>query len=161
ARQAAAALANNGVIALGQFQDKFVCTGQRGRSGDAVHRHRRVGERNVFAYRTVEQYVLLKHDTNLPAQPGEIDHGEINAVDQDAPAFRHVKPLDELGERTLAGPRRADDPNDLTGRYIKTHVVQHLRRVDAIAESDVLESDLTADRRECSAPWAETRLRHG
>src|SRR5450759_2418414 len=50
ARQAAAPLADHGVIALRKLQDEVVRTGKRGRGDDAIHRHRRIGEGNVFAH---------------------------------------------------------------------------------------------------------------
>ena len=43
---------------------------------------------------------------------------EVDAIDQDAPALRHVEPLDQLGQRALAGARRADDADDLSGRHL-------------------------------------------
>ena len=82
---------------------------------DALHRHGRVGERDVLANRAVEQHVLLQHDADLAPQPGQIDHREIDAVDQHASALRHVETLDQLGERALARARGADDADDLAG----------------------------------------------
>ena len=75
-----------------------------------------IGERDVVAHRAVEQHVLLQHDADLAAQPGRIDHGEIDAVDQHAAALGHVEALDQLGERALARARGADDADDLAGR---------------------------------------------
>ena len=77
---------------------------------------RRIGERDVVADRAVEQHVLLQHDADLPPQPGGIDHGEIDAVDEHAAALRHVEPLHQLGERALARARRADDADHLARR---------------------------------------------
>ncbi len=68
-----------------------------------------IGERDVVADGAVEQHVLLQHDADLAPQPGDVDHGEIDAVDQHAPALGHVEPLDQLGERALARARGADD----------------------------------------------------
>ena len=116
----AAALADDRVVALGQLQDELVCAGQLRRGDDALHRHGRVGERDVVAHRTVEQHVLLQHDADLAPQPGGVDHREIDAVDQHAPALRHVEPLDQLGERALARARRADDADDLAGRHAES-----------------------------------------
>ncbi len=76
--------------------------GKLGRGDDALDRHRRIGERDIVADRAVEQHVLLQNDADLPAQPGGVDHGEIDAVDQHAAALRHIEPLDQLGQRALA-----------------------------------------------------------
>ena len=107
---------------------------------------RRVGERDIVAHRAVEQHVLLQHNARLPAQPGGVDHCEVDAVDEHAPALRHVQSLDELGERALARARGADDADDLAGRHVETDVVQHFRPIDAVAEGDMLEGDVAADR---------------
>ena len=68
------------------------------------------------------------------------------AVDQHAAALRHVEALDQLGERALARAGGADDPDDLAGRTLKLTSLQDLRPVDAIAEADMLERDLAANR---------------
>ena len=39
------------------------------------------------------------------------------------------------------------------------HVVEHLRPVDAVAKGDMVEGDVAADRRQCSAARIEGRLR--
>src|SRR6516165_1225167 len=94
ARKAAAALADDSVIALGQFQDKIMRAGKRRRGDDAFDRNARIGQRDVVPHRTVEQDVFLQHDADLAAQPGRIHHGEIGAIDQDASALRYVQTLD-------------------------------------------------------------------
>ena len=76
--------------------------GELCRRDDPLDRHRRIGKRNVVANRAVEQHVFLQHDADLPPQPRRIDHGQVDAVDQNAAALRHIKPLDEFGERALA-----------------------------------------------------------
>src|SRR5262249_59772373 len=108
----------------------------------------RVGERNIVAYRAVEQHVFLQHDAQLPTQPSGIDDGKVDAVDQHAPTLRHVESLGKLGERTLARARGPDDADDLTGRHVETDVMQHFRPIDTVAEGDVPEGDVAADRRE-------------
>src|SRR5262249_16159544 len=99
-----AALANDGVVAIGQLEDEFMRSRESCRRDDALHRHGRVGARDILAHRAVEQHVLLQDDADLAAQPGRVDHGEIHAVDQDTPALRNVEALDELGEGALTRP---------------------------------------------------------
>ena len=48
------ALTDNGVVAFGQSKDEVVCTGKLGSGEDALHRHHRIGQRDVFADRRVE-----------------------------------------------------------------------------------------------------------
>ena len=52
-----------GVIALRQLQDKVVSASERCRSDHSVHRYAGLGKRDVVPDRTVEQNVLLQHDT--------------------------------------------------------------------------------------------------
>src|SRR5262245_6730235 len=161
AGQARAALADDGIVALGQLEDEFMRASECRRRNDAVHRHRRIGERDVVAHRGVEQNILLQHHADLPTQPGNIDGGEIDTVDQHASALGHVKPLQQLDERALAGARRADDANHLSRRHVEGHVMQDFRNVDPVAEGDVLEPDIAADRRQRGARRIERRLRRG
>ena len=85
------------------------------RCDDALDRQCWIGQSDIVANRPIEQHVLLQDDADLPSQPGGIDHGEIDAVDEDAAAFRHVKSLDQLGQRALARSRRSDNA-DASGR---------------------------------------------
>jgi len=52
----------------------------------------------------LEQQALLKHHAYLPAQSGGIDHRQVYASDQHAPAFGRVLALNQLGERDLPEP---------------------------------------------------------
>src|SRR5437879_2870417 len=87
AGEAAAALADHGVVAFGQLENEVVRPGERCRRNDAFHRYCGIGERDVLPDGAVEQHVLLQDDSDLAAQPGEIDHREIDAVDQHTPAL--------------------------------------------------------------------------
>src|SRR5712691_227686 len=64
ARETGASLAHDGVIAFGKLQDEVVRARLRRRGDDALHRHGRVGERDIVAHRAIEQHVLLQHDTD-------------------------------------------------------------------------------------------------
>src|SRR4029077_9728459 len=160
-REGRAALADDRVVAFGQLEDEFVRPRKACRRDDALHRHRWVGERDILADRAVEQHVLLQDDANLAAQPGRVDHGEIHAVDQDAPALRDVEALDELGERALARPRRPDDADHLPGRHIEGDIVQDFLSVNSIAERYMVEVDVAADRRQPRARRHIGRLGSG
>jgi hypothetical protein len=93
ARERRAALADDGVVALAQLEDEFVRSREPRRCDDTLHRHGRIGERDVLAHRAVEQHVLLQDHADLAAQPCRVGHGEIHAVDQDGPALRNVEAL--------------------------------------------------------------------
>jgi hypothetical protein len=119
------------------------------------------GSASAITHRAVEQHILLQDDTDLAAQPSRIGYGEIHAVDQDAPALRNVETLDELCDRALPRPRGSNDADRLSGRNIEGDVVQDLGSVDAIAERDVVEPDVAADRRQPGACDGIRRLGRG
>ena len=85
---------------------------------------------------------LLQNHADLPAQPGGIHHGEIDAVDKHPSAFRHIEPLDQFGQRTLARAGGADDTDDLSGLRAETDIMEHFRAIDPVTERDVFESDI-------------------
>ncbi len=79
------------VVAEGQFQDELVRPGKLRRFDDRFQRHAWVGQRDVLAHAPPEQYVLLQHHTDLPSQPGGIDHRKIDTIHQHAAGFGHVQ----------------------------------------------------------------------
>src|SRR5258708_6710787 len=146
ARQRAAAFADHGVVTVGQFQDEIVSP-RKTRGGDHVlARHPRIGERDIVAHGRVEQHVVLHDDADLPAQPGTVDLGEVDAVDEDAAAFGHIEPLDQFCERAFAGAGGTDDADDLAGGDVQSDILENFRSVNAVAEGDVFEPDI-ADQR--------------
>src|SRR5215472_3415146 len=161
AREAGAALAHDGVVAIGELKDEIMGAGHLRGSNDLFNRHRAVCQRDIVAHRAIEQDALLQHHADLAAQPGWIDHAEINAVDQNPPALGDVKPLNQLGESALARAGRADNAYDLSGGYAETDVMQHFRPIDPVSESDVFECDLAADCRQRSPARRVDRLRRG
>src|SRR5216683_2625638 len=90
ARQARAALADDRVVGLGHFEDEFMRAGELGDGDDPLDRHRWLGQCDVVAHRAVEQHILLQHDPDLPAQPGDVGHREIDPIDEDTSALRDV-----------------------------------------------------------------------
>src|SRR4051794_26224640 len=59
----------------------------------------------------------------------------------------NVEALDQLGERALARARWSDDADHLPGGYVEADIVQDFLAIDAIAEGNVVEPDVAADRR--------------
>src|SRR2546430_3199106 len=49
-------------------------------------------------------HVLLHHDADLAAQTGRIEENKIDALHQDAVAYRHIKTLHQLGQRRALEP---------------------------------------------------------
>ena len=69
-----------------------------------------------------------------------------DAVEQDPPLRRIVKPRDQVGDRRLAGAAAADQRDDRPAGHGDVEVAHH-RPALAILELDVLEPDLVHDRR--------------
>src|SRR5260221_2160736 len=114
AREGAAALANDRIIALGQLEDELVCAGEFGGGDHLRHRHRWIDERDVVADGMVEKDILLQHDADLAAQPSDVDHGEIDAVDEDTAALRHVEAEVGLGDQGPVRTATHADADSLT-----------------------------------------------
>ena len=100
--QAAAPLTDDRVIALGELENEVMGAGELCCGDDALGRHGRIGESDIVPHRAVEQHVVLKHDADLPTQPGRIDLREIDPVNEHPAALGHIEALDKLGEGALA-----------------------------------------------------------
>src|ERR1700732_1670127 len=161
ARETAPTLADDGVVALGKFENELMRAGQVGRVDDPLHGHGGIGKRYIFGDGAIEKDVLLQNNANLSSQPGGVGQCEIDTVDDDTSGLRHVETLEKLRERALARSRRADDTNDLPGRNMKTDVMQEFRSIDAMAHPDVFKRDGPADRREHSAADVDRGLGAG
>ena len=102
AREVGAAFVDRRIVSMRQVEDELVGAGELRRPDDRLHRDAGVGQRDVFANRSVEQEVFLQDHADLAAQPRCVDEGEVDAVDQHAALGRHVEALDQAGERALA-----------------------------------------------------------
>ena len=98
-----------------QLRDELVGTGEFGYRDHLCAGHRRIGKCDIVVDRAVEQDVLLQDDADIAAQPRWIDLREIDAIERDLPFLRNVETLDELRQCRLAGARRPDNADDLTG----------------------------------------------
>ena len=90
---------------------------------DAFGRHGRIYQCDIVPDGAVEQHAVLKNDANLPAQPGRIDLGYIDSIDQHAPAFGQVKALNKLGDCAFARSGGADNSDYLAGPHFEIDVV--------------------------------------
>jgi len=105
----AAVLTHQGVIAFGQFQDKFMGSGQLRRLDNALHGHTRISKRNVCPHGTAKQKVLLEHNANLTTQPGRIHLGDINTINEHAPTVWNTEALNKLDQDAFARTGAADN----------------------------------------------------
>jgi hypothetical protein len=103
ARQRCAALADNSVVTVRQFEDELMSAGERRHADHPFQRHARIGERDVLAHRAVEEHILLQDQADLTPQPGSVNHCEIDPVHQHAAALGRIEPLHQLGQCRLPG----------------------------------------------------------
>ena len=71
---------------------------------------------DVLRQRAMEQHRVLRHKANRAPKRFLRDVGHVLTVDQNAPAIKIVKPLDQLHEGGFAGARMADKPDPLARR---------------------------------------------
>ena len=151
ARQGHAALAHVRVVAVGELGDERVRL--RGAGGGL---HLGVGGvrpavGDVLADGAAEQGGLLQHDADLPAQRLQRGVADVGAVDGDAAGGDVVEARDQVDDRALARPGRADDRQGLGGSGAKAHLAQHRGADPEVAERHPLECQ----------PFAEGRQRGG
>ena len=127
------------------------------RRNDALHRHSRVGECNVFAHQAVEQHVLLEHDADLAARPCR------SAMARSMPSTRTRRLSGSRGAgqvsrtcscRTLKAPRSRPSARPA---HRKRKIVLVFASINAIAERDMVGRDVATDRRQPRAR-CHTRL---
>src|SRR5207237_7211376 len=109
AGEAVAALADDGVVALGQRRDHLVDPGGPGRSLDLLVARVGLREAEVLANALVEEIRLLRDDADEVAQRREAQVADVDAVDRDAAARNVVQPGSEIAEGRLAGPGLAHE----------------------------------------------------
>ena len=70
---------------------------------------------------------VLQHEAEQPPQLVEIQLADVDAVDQDPSAADVVEPQQQVDERRLARPGRADDADALARLDDERDVAQHVR----------------------------------
>jgi hypothetical protein len=123
-REVRAALTDLGVVAAHAL-DELV--------GVDVARRRSTGPRRCPACpsvtlssdRAAEQEDVLQHDGDPAAGAPRVPVADVDAVDEDTPALRHVEPIEELDDRRLARAGRADERHLLAGRDPERNIAEH------------------------------------
>ena len=130
ARQLVAALADERVIPLGQFEDAVVH-----RRGACRHLELRIGGLGlgvvqVVADGRVEQVGLLGHHADHLAERGELDLPDVDAVDLDGAGVHVVQPRDQVRRRGLARAGRTDQCDQLARLRLEVDVLERERLDD-------------------------------
>ena len=125
AGQRGATLAELRVEALRQRRDESLGLDRAQRRPDVGVR-RRLAERDVLAYRVVEQERRLRHDGHGIGERGVGELAYVDAVDAHRARVGVDEPGEELRERALAGTGGADDGDHASGREVEIDPAQHL-----------------------------------
>ena len=126
ARQAAAPVADAGIVSLLGSHDKVVGIGNLGRLDYLLHGSILHAEGDVVVERVVEQDGLLVH---VPHQLAQVAHPEIldvDPVDIDAPLVHIVEARQEVGHRRLARTRLTHQSHRLTLLDGEVHMLDHI-----------------------------------
>src|SRR6185369_4460228 len=102
-------------------------------------RHGDVVERREFRQQVVE----LVDETEMAVAPlallGRRERREVAAAEEDTPAGRRLEPAEQVQQRALARPRRADDGEGLAAPHRQVDALQHVdvdpRRAAAFDEA--------------------------
>ena len=135
-----AALADLGVVAVGQRHDVVVDVGAFGRLDHLVVGRVQPAVEDVLLDAAVEQEHVLLHDADAAAQRFERHVVYVRAVDENPPARRLVEGGDEVADGGLAAARGADQRQRLALFDVQRNVFENFLGA-VIGEGDVIERD--------------------
>jgi hypothetical protein len=137
-RQAAAALAEHGLVSLRQLFDELVRLREPRRRFHFTAFDARPAVGDVRLDRVAEQVRLLEHERHLLADRVERRVRDIHPVDRDPPPLRVVEPRQQVDERALARPGRPDERDDGPALHLERDVLDH-RPVRVVPERHAVE----------------------
>ncbi len=84
---------------------------------------------------------VLKDDADLAADLLDVERLQLSAVVGDGPLGRRLEPEQEPQQGRLAGTRRADHGDELTGPDLEVHRVEDQGPVGRVPERDIVQPD--------------------
>jgi len=156
AGKAAAALAEDGVVALGELGDEIVGGGDFGGAFDLVARGLGVAEGDVGGDGVGEEEAFLEDDADVAAEVVEVEAAGVDAVDEHGAGGGIVEARDETHQDALAGAGGAEDGDALAGLDVERDVVEdgfglaeigRERRQWMVDERHAIEADVTVQAR--------------
>jgi hypothetical protein len=108
-------IANDGVIALGQVDDEIVNAGRLGGRNDGIGVRRILEAADILRHRTVEQFDILRHVADMPAERFGGPLIERRAIEPDVAAHRPPDSDQHARQRRLARCGRSDNAQSLAG----------------------------------------------
>ena len=145
-RQAVAALAHVALIAVFQLRRHLVGGDGLRRRDNLLVRRVKTAIADVLHHGAGKQVRALQHITDAAVQPQLAALAVILAVDQHLSGRRLKEPAREIHQRAFSSPRLAHDGNRGPGGDFQVKVTQHVLVAVRIAEGNVAEFDLAADR---------------
>ena len=144
--QAVAALADVAVPALFELGRDLIGRNGPRRCLDLGVRGVQTAVADVLADRAGEQVRILQHIADVRVQPQLAALAVVPAVDEDLAGGRLKKAAGEVHKRALARAGLADDGDGRSGGDFQREVRQHVLAAVRVAERDVAELDVAAQR---------------
>jgi len=139
-----AALANNGVQALGQLLDELHGVGKLGGALDLLAGSIRLAVGDVLPEGPVEEHALLQDVADLLAKRLLLEAPDVDAVDANNAIARIVETWHETDDGGFADAGGTDQGRDLAGLDAERHVLDDLL-AGSIAKRHVVELDLALE----------------
>src|SRR4029077_4897964 len=99
---------------------------------------------DVVAHRAAKKHRVLQHETDLVAQPLQLEFTHVDTIDKHASRARIVETRDQAHYCGLAATRGTDDAYQLAGSDVEVHVAEHWYR-GIITEGHVVKGDRAFD----------------
>ena len=141
-----APLANGGVVAFREVEDKVVGVGGRRRGDDFVHGGFGFAVGDVLGHGAVEEKGVLEDDPDLFSKGLEADVADVVSVDEDRPFLQVVEPADEVDQGGLACAAVSGQADHLSGLRGEVQVFED-RLSGLVCEGDVGERHPSLDSR--------------
>lgn len=142
-----AAFADDGFVAVGEAFDEFIDAGDAAGFEDFGFGGLGAGEGDVFADGSVEEEGFLEDDAELGAVAAELDGGEVDVIDEDAPGAGDVEGGDEADGGGFAGAGGADESGDGAGRGMEGDAAED-GFAGFVFEFDIFEADVAGEGRQ-------------
>ena len=138
------ALAQDGVVAFRQAEDKIVRGRDARGSLNLRGRRLRVPKRDVRGDGIRKEKALLKHEADIATEVIKVELPRVDAVEEQPPGSGIEEARDEAHQHALARTRRAEDRDTLPRLHREVNFPHHRLRT-VVGERNVFEADFTGE----------------